>query len=535
MGLVSRIIEQSQTRVEGANFDSRKHLLEYDDVLNSQRATVYAQRDRIMSKEELSDDVIEMLQTEIATRVPMALADEDGPWKLLAWLEQIQPSVIANRVLLPSFIYQLLIQHLKELKIGTKAEAREALLDVARHSLEAEERHLLTSVERLLDSSEDRFDEQLKERLDTVDIFFEGLELADETDVRPPSELFNDLVGTLHLPIKLNPAEQKLLREDPDEVADVVQTQVEQVLREQSVTRLIGAVERRLDSELGLDAAQLAETGWDAAWEAILSAIKTEFENRRERLVGNGNGQIAVDVETQLDKVNGEVNEAHLLNSLIVMPQGTVTTFDKKTHKRVNQRTNRLSFAYFAANFLEKLPENEVTERVLAHLTNTQKAMEYVWGQAALEVGQASNGKSLEEVPDAEKQEALEQMGAKALTEAYRQLLLRVISELWVEYLTQMEALRISVGLEAYAQRDPLVEYKAQAFRMFQQLFNDMRSGVVNRMFLFQPGAAQQQAQAQAPQIQAQAPEGNGGAAQSQPKKAKTGETSKRKRRRRRK
>src|SRR5574338_1172770 len=36
-GLVGRLVEQSQERVEGANFDVRKHLLEYDDVLNSQR------------------------------------------------------------------------------------------------------------------------------------------------------------------------------------------------------------------------------------------------------------------------------------------------------------------------------------------------------------------------------------------------------------------------------------------------------------------------------------------------------------------
>ena len=45
--IVSNIIESSQTRVEGANFDTRKHLLEYDDVLNAQRESIYNQRDRI--------------------------------------------------------------------------------------------------------------------------------------------------------------------------------------------------------------------------------------------------------------------------------------------------------------------------------------------------------------------------------------------------------------------------------------------------------------------------------------------------------
>ncbi|HKG53299.1 MAG TPA: hypothetical protein VKB04_03500, partial [Anaerolineales bacterium] len=49
--LVGNVIEQSQHRIEGANFDVRKHLLEYDDVLNQQRAQIYGQRDRIFVKE----------------------------------------------------------------------------------------------------------------------------------------------------------------------------------------------------------------------------------------------------------------------------------------------------------------------------------------------------------------------------------------------------------------------------------------------------------------------------------------------------
>jgi len=79
------------------------------------------------------------------------------------------------------------------------------------------------------------------------------------------------------------------------------------------------------------------------------------------------------------------------------------------------------------------------------------------------------------------------ELGRQALTEIYRQLLLGVISELWVEYLTSMEALRVSIGLEAYAQRDPLVEYKNRAFEMFRQLLDNTRTGVVTRMFIYRP------------------------------------------------
>ena len=73
------------------------------------------------------------------------------------------------------------------------------------------------------------------------------------------------------------------------------------------------------------------------------------------------------------------------------------------------------------------------------------------------------------------------------MNKIYRDLFLRVISELWVEYLTEMEALRVAIGLEAYAQRDPLVVYKNRAFEMFRELLNSTRTGVVTRMFTYRP------------------------------------------------
>ena len=61
-----------------------------------------------------------------------------------------------------------------------------------------------------------------------------------------------------------------------------------------------------------------------------------------------------------------------------------------------------------------------------------------------------------------------EVLGRRLQNDAYRQLLLQVISNQWVEYLTQVEALRIQVGMERYGQRDPLVQYKSKATDMFK-------------------------------------------------------------------
>ena len=58
-GIVGRLVEQSQERVEGSNFDVRKHLLEYDDVLNMQRQRIYDQRNMVFTKEDLTEDVLQ--------------------------------------------------------------------------------------------------------------------------------------------------------------------------------------------------------------------------------------------------------------------------------------------------------------------------------------------------------------------------------------------------------------------------------------------------------------------------------------------
>ncbi len=63
--LVSRTIESAQTRVEGYNFDIRKRVVEFDDVINRQRETIYAERDKVLRNEDLTETVREFLDQEV--------------------------------------------------------------------------------------------------------------------------------------------------------------------------------------------------------------------------------------------------------------------------------------------------------------------------------------------------------------------------------------------------------------------------------------------------------------------------------------
>ena len=63
--LITRAIANAQSKVEGHNFDVRKHLLEYDDVMNKQREVIYAQRREVLGGETLSAQVMEMTDGQI--------------------------------------------------------------------------------------------------------------------------------------------------------------------------------------------------------------------------------------------------------------------------------------------------------------------------------------------------------------------------------------------------------------------------------------------------------------------------------------
>jgi preprotein translocase subunit SecA len=75
-GMVSRTIEGAQTRVEGYNFDTRKHVVEYDDVINRQRETIYHERERILRSNDLSPTILGMLEDEVSEMVGAATSSE---------------------------------------------------------------------------------------------------------------------------------------------------------------------------------------------------------------------------------------------------------------------------------------------------------------------------------------------------------------------------------------------------------------------------------------------------------------------------
>ncbi|NET75606.1 preprotein translocase subunit SecA [Okeania sp. SIO1F9] len=90
------------------------------------------------------------------------------------------------------------------------------------------------------------------------------------------------------------------------------------------------------------------------------------------------------------------------------------------------------------------------------------------------------------------KEAQVNQIRGGLMRDAERFFILQQIDTLWREHLQQMDALRESVGLRGYGQKDPLIEYKSEGYELFLDMMTDIRRNVVYSMFQFQPQPAVQ-------------------------------------------
>jgi preprotein translocase subunit SecA len=488
--VVSGIIENSQHRVEGANFDVRKHLLEYDDVLNKQREQIYSQRDRIFTKQDLTEDVDDMLQAEVESRVQAALDDEEGPWRLIAWLEGVQPPFESQGQLVPTFGLSLVLHELKD-----SADLRGSVAELVDRAVEAEQRHAQRAIETLIERTEEGLSAQIDERKDALDAFFQSQRDSEEP-VRA-QKAAEELAALIRLPLRLTNEQTRQLTDDPDALKASLHKYVEDFVVALSINRVAGAIQVRLGEPLGI---KVESVGWDAAADKIAEAARELMRRQREKL----NAQVLRDLDVLLQREPGQ-DDSSRLRLLLALSQGARTGFDQRTHRQIRQVFNRFTYIYLAANLLENRAPEDVSEAVLEHLEQAETALQTAWGHGEYErlnqnavrladfgpAAQVFGSDKQEESPaslsEADREKLVQAIGSYVLNEVKRQLLLSAITELWVEYLTKVEALRVSIGLEAYAQRDPLVQYKGQASQLFQQLLSDVRAAVIGRVFAYQP------------------------------------------------
>lgn len=124
--MVTRAIEQAQQKVESYNFDIRKHVVEYDDVMNTHRDVIYRERNKVLSGEDLRDTVVTMVEEEIEALAGQHLAQAPSdPEALRAQLEAIMP--LAPDVLTTADLADAAVEDVTDEAVDLMHEAYEAI------------------------------------------------------------------------------------------------------------------------------------------------------------------------------------------------------------------------------------------------------------------------------------------------------------------------------------------------------------------------------------------------------------------------
>ena len=185
---VTKSIEKAQTRVEQMHFEIRKNLLKFDDVMDSQRDTIYTLRDTILSGDELKTNIWGMIERVVANGIDENLPEKGGPTletpdRFEQWLTTTFPIQIAWKTpLAQADVDDIQAQALDALR--AVYEAREA-------EMGAETMRLL---ERLL--LLDRIDNHWKDHLYNIDYIEEGIRFGAGYGGKDPIVVFkNEALG----------------------------------------------------------------------------------------------------------------------------------------------------------------------------------------------------------------------------------------------------------------------------------------------------------------------------------------------------
>ena len=168
--MVSSAIQKAQKRVEERNFDIRKYVLEYDDVMNQQRKVVYEQRRKILEGQDMKDQILNMVDMLInhglETYANPKLYPEE--WDFDALIKYCEKYFLA-----PGEVKLDEIENMSREEIGRK------LMDIANETYEAREKSIGSSMMRELEKAVmlKVVDSKWMEHLDDMDMLKEGIGL----------------------------------------------------------------------------------------------------------------------------------------------------------------------------------------------------------------------------------------------------------------------------------------------------------------------------------------------------------------------
>ncbi len=462
--LVSRRIEGAQKKVEERNFDARKSLLEYDEVMDEQRKRVYSFRQRLLDGAPAKDEMLAMIDSQVKDAVARFLADDYGTASFAEWAGT-RLSVELNPKDYKGTSFE---DAQDQARREAESEAGDQVREAIEENLPADAEPAEWNWQALVAWANARYGINLKDRdlrkysaankgeveLDrnALEEFLTGkaLETIRAVDLAPAAEFLHEdwgrrsLAGWVHhkFGLALDYAPWRNLAQA--DVALALRREARDLYTRKEAEFPVRIGLSRYISDKTPGAPIRIDREGLSAWAA-------------ERL------HAVVDPDELKTKLRPEI-EVFLLDLAQKRYTGGRASDDLDA---------RMDAAYGPAVSPRPSPD----ARGLAELA--------VW--AHNELGIERTADELAAIPRDEVRNllvnALDARYRPEMRELEKVLLLQILDNSWMEHLRAMDHLRSSVGLRGYAQVDPKVEYKREGMKIFEEMWGGVSDKVTDLIF----------------------------------------------------
>jgi len=467
--LVSRRIEGAQKKVEERNFDSRKNLLEYDEVMDEQRKRIYSFRQRLLDGASPKDGLLEMIDGQVDEAVARFTADDYGASSFAEWAGSRLGVELSARD------YKGL--PFDDAEEAAKHQAESQIVEVVREAVEenlpADAEPTEWTWQSLTAWANTRYGLSLKDKdlrrfatgdRDEVELDRNGLEeflvekasaVLTTVDLQPAREFLREdwgrasLAGWLHHKFGISA--------DPAGWASLGRAEIARRIHEMT-RELYAQKEAEFPVRVGMTrflhertAGQGARYDRDglASWASQRFNSHVEAEELRPLL--------RPEIERLLLGVaRGHYAGATLATALedrLTAAFGPVPTGERGA---VTPAVDRQALAGLAAWARQELGVEASPDDLAAE-------------------GRAGTRDLL--------QSALDARHRPEMREMEKVLLLQILDGSWMEHLRAMDHLRSSIGLQGYAQVDPKVEYKREGMKIFAEMWRGVSDKVTDLVF----------------------------------------------------
>ncbi len=433
---LTRGIANAQKKVEERNFNIRKSLLEYDEVMNHQRKAFYGMRQDVVEGRGLSDTIWQMIDD--------AVSD--------AAQRYYDPQYAA------SCVAEWASQHLGAAVDAGKLDTRdyEGLCEQVRDLAENE---LRTSIQRT-------FGEYVDPGVPTEEWDLRGL-------------------AAFAAPYGLNLTQRQIKETDPDALLDqIIEAAIEKMKKENlsplqqyvdplfGKARLVRWASEKFGVQIPLDDVQTLPR--EDAEKLIVEKMRAAYKIREIEYPAGAVLEFAIqrggqNVNEVYARIAGWVNRKFGL-------EWSYEHFAGKQPKQIFDELRDLNGKYISNGLLDAEIDRAIAGNPGPRIVD--------WARQRF--GQALEGRELSaDAPDLREQlrQCAYEMLRYELTQVERYVLLNTYDALWKDHMYAIDLLRHSIGLRGYAERDPKIEYKREATRMFNEMQSNIRERVTDLIF----------------------------------------------------